>query len=289
MSAVVGELVTDQGAAGQLDQGVRTTLWAGAQVRAVLASRGGRGQRVQGGSQHRGGLGVQPSAQPVQTVSVVDHRELAAAGGPLLVSGQPLGLDPFPGVRGDNLQDVPAEPGQLGRVEPGRLTDQVRLGAPAYFWTDFVREIANRADDRGGLPVADLPGRQRLSRRRQLPAGRAGHRGQLGGVCRGQRESLSGQRRRPRRAHLGGQLPGVHLTDQADQQALQLSQRRTGRLEHIRELPVRQRPQAGLGSLGQAAADPRDRSGDRVPGPSRRRIVQQCAHTHTLTRTTDNS
>ncbi len=287
LSAVVGQLVAGQGSAGKLDEGVGAALGGGTHVSRAVGGGHGCGQRVQGGAQHGGRLGCQPASQPVQPVPVVDHGELAALRGALLGPGQLLGLQPLQGVRRDDLQDVPAQPGQLRGVEPVGLADQVRLGAPAHVRPGLLRQCIDRADDRGGLRVADPSGGQRVPGPGHVPARCAGYRRQFRRGRRGHRQPLPGQRRRARAAQPARQFTGVGLADEAHDQALQAGQRRARRRQQFGQLGVGQRPQRRLGNPGQHHADLGDRGGHPMPELQRRQIIQQCAHTLKLATASD--
>jgi hypothetical protein len=70
---------------------------------------GGGAQRVQGGGDDRGGLGIQPASHPDQAGAGVGQRQTPPPIRPLGIPTQPFSLGPLRRLRVDMGQDPPTQ------------------------------------------------------------------------------------------------------------------------------------------------------------------------------------
>jgi len=279
--AAVGVGQPGQEAPAQLAQGIGLPLAAGARVRAVLV----RGTRLREWFQRRlqqgGGLRVQPAGDPQPAGAVWAQGQVPAVRPGLLpcqrLAEQPVGL-----LRGDDLEDVPAQLGELGRVKHRCLLDQVRLGLPPGSGVHTGGQGLHRAHDDPGLLLAHPPRRQRGRRPRELAVQR------LGQPHRPPPDDPVGARVGPQPRHgvrrpccLGGpgMLGGRH---QARPQPGQPGLHGDHRGQQLTGLCGSQPVQRAVGHGVQRGGDGRGRVGDRVH-PARRAAPSAPVHANKRT------
>ncbi|MBB3044956.1 hypothetical protein FHU40_004809 [Nocardioides soli] len=239
----------------------------------------GGGQVLGGGQRHQhllecgGVVGRQGEPAPGLPVPVVDHRDRAGPQRGRLLPLQDLGFVGVGLLGGDDLPQPPPEPAQCLRVVVPRLGEQMRLGLLPGLGAEVGGESVDPPDDDPRPLDVDLPGRERLPRRRVgLEVVAEPHRA-VRGRPRGLR--LVGQPvRRRRRPHV---LAHMHRVGVRGDPGLQFAdlRRQPGQLDQCR---------AGLGGVH----GPHRRIGHRVdevahPRGRRRHPVSRrglCCHAH---------
>jgi hypothetical protein len=143
VAAVVGQLPTLQGEPAYRAESVSASLTGSA----LVAVAGGRAQRVDRGTDDRGGLDVQAAGQPYQPVGLVGQRHVPAGLGARLGGDQRLQLGLLGQVGGDMGQNPLAEAAQDHRIElPGPI-DQKLSRLVGHLLTGRGRHVAHRLRD----------------------------------------------------------------------------------------------------------------------------------------------